>query len=241
MHKQYNYPNSYSKRRHDRHSVDAVSSRKIILRPFFVVACVLVIGSILQALVRSISPNDVVAKQSAALKGDLTKETRVAFPVLDTSTLTQTQKNLLSVARKEYVHGATTGDDYAKKYSEGFNEPWCANFISWIRNEAGAPFVHKNTGYWRIPGVATLRDYFASSNAYHFVDGYTPKPGDVAFYYGITPDGNNNEHVAMVLGIRNDTLITIGGNEGEKGEMKIRYDKLSLGSKGLVGFGELKQ
>ena len=78
-------------------------------------------------------------------------------------------------------------------------------------------------------------------NAYHFVDGYTPKPGDVAFYYGITPDGNNNEHVAMVLGIRNDTLITIGGNEGEKGEMKIRYDKLSLGSKGLVGFGELKQ
>lgn len=83
----------------------------------------------------------------------------------------------------------------------------------------------------------TLISYYQQYDAYHAVGEYTPVFGDVAVYIGETPDGDSNEHVAIVLAVESDTLITIGGNESDKGILQIRHDKLAEGEKGLVGFG----
>ncbi len=145
---------------------------------------------------------------------------------------------MLEVMKQEYAKQPTSYDSTVLEYTEGVKESWCADFVSVVRFEAGKPFVNQETGYWRIPGVQSLRDYYAASNAYHFVGTYTPKFGDVAFYFGETPDGQNREHVAFVLSVNGDTITTLGGNETDKGILQIRRDTLAEGVKGLAGFGE---
>lgn len=235
------YNRYYSSRRPANRRAAVVHQKKISIRPLLALACVLVTGVMAQNLVQALSPNEKPSQQAhAATMAPAVR--RPAFPAIDTTGLSATQKRLLAVAQAEYAHGAVSGDQYAKKYSEGFDESWCADFVSWMRNEAGVPFAHPDTQYWRIPGVATLRDYFVSSDAYHMAAGsYTPKLGDIAFYFGVTPDGSSREHVAMVLEVKDGKLVTIGGNEGKKGEMKIRSDTLEPGVKGLAGFGELRR
>lgn len=163
---------------------------------------------------------------------------RTPFPVVATANLTSIQKRLLLVAKQEYTKNPTSYDANVMKYTEGFRESWCADFISWMRDEAGIPLTHPKTGYWRIPGVSTLRDYYQASNAYIAVGDYTPKLGDIAFYEGETPDGESSEHVAMVLSVDGDKVTTIGGNETNKGIVQIRTNKLATGERGLVGFGK---
>lgn len=241
MQPQSHHNRYYRSSRLDNRRSAETRQKKISLRPVLVVVCVLIAGLMAQNLAKALSPAEKPSQHSHAVANTPSTLKRPAFPVIDTTGLSATQKRLLAVAQAEYVHGAVSGDHYAKKYSEGFDESWCADFVSWIRNEAGVPFAHPDTEYWRIPGVGTLRDYFAVSDAYHAAESYAPKLGDIAFYFGVTPDGNSREHVAMVLGVKDGKLITIGGNEGKKGEMKIRSDPLKPGTKGLAGFGELRR
>lgn len=160
------------------------------------------------------------------------------FPSLDSRLFTSTQQKMLSLMKQEYAKHPVSFDETILSYTEGFRESWCSDFISWVRFEAGKPFENPETGYWRIPGVQSLRDYYASTDAYHLVGAYTPKFGDVAFYFGETPDGTNREHVAFVLGVQGDVLLTLGGNETTKGILQIRSNKLIEGERGLSGFGE---
>lgn len=159
------------------------------------------------------------------------------FPGIDEKNLTAVQKRIVAIARSEYTKHPTGYDQNVMRYTEGSREPWCANFISWVRDQAGIPYEHPTTGYWRIPGVSTLRDYYRQSDAYFAAGEYVPKLGDVAFYEGDTADANSSEHVALVLGVEGDKLITIGGNETDKGILQIRYNKLAENERGLVGFG----
>jgi hypothetical protein len=165
------------------------------------------------------------------------KPTQKPFPALDTTDLTPSQQRMVRLLRQEYAKQPMSYDSTVMKYTEGFKESWCADFISWVRFEAGVPFEHQETGYWRIPGVQTLRDYYMDSDAYRHVGEYTPKFGDVAFYFGETPDGNSREHVAFVLSVQGDTITTIGGNETDAGILQIRTNKLQEGERGLTGFG----
>lgn len=156
---------------------------------------------------------------------------------IDTDGFSSTQLKVLTVLREEYVKNPVEFDDTILAYTEGFEESWCADFLSWVFNEADTPFTHPDTGYWRIPGVLTLQAYYEQQDAYHDIGEYTPVFGDVAFYFGETPDGSSAEHVAMVLAVEGDTIITIGGNETDKGIIQIRTDTLREGEKGLSGFG----
>lgn len=128
------------------------------------------------------------------------------FPLIDESKLTAVQKNLVAIIKSEYAKHPTGYDESVMAYTEGIKEPWCANFISWVRDEAGIPYEHPTTDYWRIPGVSTLRDYYRQYDAYFVVGDYVPKLGDVAFYEGDTADSNSSEHVALVLGVEGDKL-----------------------------------
>ncbi len=165
------------------------------------------------------------------------KKSQTPFPSLDTTSFTIAQKRLLEIITQEYLLQPESYDDNVMKYTEGFEESWCADFISWVRMEAGRPYISEDTDYWRIPGVVSLKDYYAASDAYVMVGSYTPKFGDVAFYFGETPDGKSREHVALVLDVKNDTLVTIGGNETDRGILQIRTNDLREGERGLTAFG----
>lgn len=212
--------------------------KSFALRPLVIVGVLVVFA----LFMRGNQQNDVkVAAVSPTVAMPSTSQTtpaRAPFPALDQTTLTPVQRRLLALAKDEYAKNPVSYDTTVMHYTEGFKESWCADFVSWLRNEAGVPFEHPETGYWRIPGVSTMRDYYRAYNAYFAVGEYTPKLGDMAFYEGETPDGQNSEHVAMVLGVTDDTtLLTIGGNETKKGIVQVRTNKLALGERGLVGFG----
>lgn len=94
---------------------------------------------------------------------------RAKFPDVDETERRSTQQRILRLARAEYAKNPQSYDKTVLKYSEGFEESWCADFISWVRSEAGAPYQHSTTGYWRIPGVKTLQDYYRTYDAYFAV------------------------------------------------------------------------
>ena len=151
-----------------------------------------------------------------------------SFPNVIEAELSPLQLRIVDLLRKEYA-----AQPEGLKYSEGSTEPWCANFVSWIRKESGAPLNNPVTGGWRIPGTLTLRDAFVASGKWHpYGDGYTPKTGDVAIYDGFGPHG---QHANFVVRYIDGTLITIGGNE--VGSIR-RQDYTLDGTLGVLGCGQ---
>lgn len=215
------------------------SSKSEIKKVWFVMVLVLLMG--LFVMNRPSTAKQLTAPSASmgvAEDAASSKPQQPVFPDIDVTGFTPIQRKMLEAMKVEYAKQPMSYDKTVLEYTEGTRESWCADFISVIRFTAGKPFVNKETGYWRIPGVQTLRDYYAASQAYHFVGTYTPKFGDVAFYFGETPDGSNREHVAFVLDVKGDVLVTLGGNETDKGILQIRSNKLAEGERGLAGFGE---
>lgn len=203
------------------------------------VTAVILVGLYLMSRTHTTAITQPQAKVAAAeTKIEVKKAQQAPFPTVSTEEFTPVQLKMLEVMKQEYAKQPTSYDNTVLDYTEGTKESWCADFVSVVRFEAGKPFINHETGYWRIPGVQSLRDYYAASDAYHFVGSYTPKFGDVAFYFGETPDGENREHVAFVLSVNGDAMTTLGGNETTKGILQIRRDKPADGVKGLSGFGE---
>jgi len=151
------------------------------------------------------------------------------FPNVDESTLTPTQVKIVAILRTEFA-----AQPAGTKYSQGVSEPWCADFVSWVMNEAGLPFTNPHSGSWRIPGTMTLRDYFIAKGKWRpYGGGYVPKTGDIAIYDGNGPHG---QHTNFVVRYASGDLITVGGNEA--GAIH-RQDHAFNDDLKVVGFGEL--
>ena len=151
-----------------------------------------------------------------------------AFPEFEGSSLSDDVKALLSLAKAEYENPQP-----GTFYANGVQEPWCADFVSYLYKEAGHPFQNPNNGNWRIPGIYTLKEYFRSIGAWHPEPDYLPKPGDVAIYDG----GFFGGHTNLVVEVGEDYMITLGGNEDNAiflGKFNWRDSKY-----GLQGFGHL--
>ncbi len=151
------------------------------------------------------------------------------FPEVDAAGLNERQTRVVELLRAE--HAANPG---GAKYSEGVREPWCANFVSWIMREAGAPLANPNSGHWRIPGVYTLTEFYQKAQLFQPRDGaYEPKVGDVVLY---SPSSKYGQHTNIV--VRNDSgrLTTVGGNEG-LGVVGVRV--VDTTHAGIVGYGVL--
>lgn len=150
------------------------------------------------------------------------------FPDVDPTTLSAGQQRIVDILRAEFdvQYPGTT-------YAEGVEEPWCADFVSWVMREAGRPFANPHSGSWRIPGVATLEEYYRSID--RFVDvgsDFRPAIGDVALYSAASPFG---QHTNIVVAVDGDVMTTIGGNEANE----IRVSTFTIGEDpGLVGFGK---
>lgn len=105
---------------------------------------------------------------------------------------------------------------YCKKYIDGLGqtnwcEEWCADFASWVYNQAGYPLRQGST--WRIPAVATIRDLGDQIKGegrfdYH-TSGYTPQIGDLVIH-----EKGGSSHVNIVVGVSGNTITMIGGDQG---------------------------
>ena len=76
------------------------------------------------------------------------------FPDIDTTNLSPTRQKIISLAKTEFK-----AQSAGAKFSQDAEEAWCANFVSYIMNQAGAPLKNPHTNGWRIPGTFTLREY----------------------------------------------------------------------------------
>lgn len=148
---------------------------------------------------------------------------------------------VVEVAKQQYQKnkGFREYDGDIKKYTTGRKEPWCADFVSWVYKTADSPFRDGGEGGWQYPSVVILKDYFDKKHEFFKPGEKVPEPGDVAFYIGAdTPDGGSAQHVNIVIEVKGDKMITIGGNESDqimKSERNIK-----LGAQSLAGFGRYK-
>ena len=149
------------------------------------------------------------------------------FPDIDTANLSPTRQKIISLAKTEYK-----AQSAGAKFSQGAEEAWCANFVSWIMHQAGAPLKNPHTGGWRIPGTFILREYYEATGRFKSANsGYQPLPGDVAIYRNSPVFG---DHTNIVLKNDNGALTTVGGNEANRIRVFINHDKRY---DGLLGYG----
>ena len=151
------------------------------------------------------------------------------FPDIDTANLSPTRQKIISLAKTEFK-----AQSAGTKFSQGAEEAWCANFVSWIMYQADAPLKNPHTGGWRIPGTFTLREYYEANGRFKSANsGYQPLPGDVAIYRNSPVFG---DHTNIVLKNDNSVLTTVGGNEANRIRVFVNRDKQY---DGLLGYGVL--
>ena len=149
------------------------------------------------------------------------------FPDIDTANLSPTRQKIISLAKTEFK-----AQSAGAKFSQGAEEAWCANFVSWIMYQAGAPLKNPHTGGWRIPGTFTLREYYEANGRFKPANsGYQPLPGDAAIYRNSPVFG---DHTNIVLKNDNGVLTTVGGNEANRIRVFVNHDKQY---DGLLGYG----
>ena len=150
-----------------------------------------------------------------------------AFPNIDMANLSPTRQKIISLAKTEFK-----AQSAGTKFSQGAEEAWCANFVSWIMHQAGAPLKNPHTGGWRIPGTFTLREYYEATGRFKPANSdYQPLPGDVAIYRNSPVFG---DHTNIVLKNDNGVLTTVGGNEMNRIRVFTNRDKQY---DGLLGYG----
>lgn len=161
----------------------------------------------------------------------LVGERLTSFPAIDRTALTPAQTRVVDAAAAEFADPRT-----GPGYSEGNEEPWCANFVSWVLRAAGTPLANPNSGSWRIPGVYTLQEYYTKTGRFAAAgSGYRPVTGDVILY---SPESRYGQHTNIVLAADNGTLTTIGGNEGDAVGIE-RWNPAAVPDIHIVGYGRL--
>jgi hypothetical protein len=149
------------------------------------------------------------------------------FPDIDTANLSPTRQKIISLAKTEFK-----AQSAGTKFIQGAEEAWCANFVSWVMYQAGAPLKNPHTGGWRIPGTFTLHEYYEAASRFKPANsGYQPLPGDVAIYRNSLVFG---DHTNIVLKNDNGVLTTVGGNEMNRIRVFTNRDKQY---DGLLGYG----
>ena len=147
-----------------------------------------------------------------------------AFPDIDTANLSPTRQKIISLAKTEFK-----AQSAGTKFSQGAEEAWCANFVSWIMYQAGAPLKNPHTGGWRIPGTFTLREYYEAASRFKPANsGYQPLPGDAAIYRNSPVFG---DHANIVMRNDNGVLTTVGGNEANRIRVFVNQDIYRLRKK----------
>lgn len=125
------------------------------------------------------------------------------------SSLSAVRQSVVCTARAELAKWQTSSPPSFTTYTDGNNEEWCADFVSWIYMTAGHSFTGGESGGWRWPGVYNLANVMPGQNSgftNHTEKTYAPKPGDIAIH--------GSDHTNLVVAVSGNSMTTIGGNQG---------------------------
>ncbi len=112
-------------------------------------------------------------------------------------------------------------------------EAWCADFVSWVFNQAGTPFTGGVDGGWRLAGAVGIEQWFQKYGIWvnNGPSAPPPQPGDV-FYTPV--DGG---HVGIIVSVSGNSVVTIEGNAAPEVESFPYSDYRATD---LAGWGRIK-
>lgn len=147
-----------------------------------------------------------------------------------TQDLSPVRQNIVCIANQELAkwnsHQLKPGTDFYV-YSQNSPEDWCADFVSWVYNQAKYPLSIDAT--WRIPAVDTIKSIGEKNQNFHWhpSSGYTPRPGDLAIH----TSGSDNYHVNIVVGVSGNQVTLVGGNQSSNdfNQSVVSKDQSSFG------------
>ncbi len=152
----------------------------------------------------------------------------------------QIRSNIVCLAQSEYAlwqeGKLRPGTDF-HKYSQGRGEEWCADFASWIYNQAGIPLKPTNEG--NVPAVRTVYEIGNNDSRFEYHpsnSGYTPRPGDLAIH---SSAGNAFYHVNMVTAVAGGKVTIIGGNQSGTAFSNSKvssYDMANFTAEDTIGY-----
>ena len=83
--------------------------------------------------------------------------------------------------------------------------------------------------YGREAYVPNMRDWFAARGLFKLNGTYTPKPGDLVFFWGET----TVKHVGIVVDVSGNRITTVEGNSGPGDTQVMMYNNRG----GIYGYG----
>jgi hypothetical protein len=125
--------------------------------------------------------------------------------------LSSTRQNVVCIAEQQLADWSAPNFNIATgflQYSQGNYEEWCADFASWVYDQAGYPLQPDPN--WRVPGVAAI-EALGGNGMFVFhpeASNYIPQPGDLAIHWNPP-----YEHVNIVVGVSGTTVTLIGGDQ----------------------------
>lgn len=147
------------------------------------------------------------------------------------------RKKLVDIAAKE-VGTKEEGENAGAKIVEyrkavtgagedaNANEPWCADFVSWVFKQAGVPIGKEGAGDdWTV----SLKQW-AEGNGRWRDKSAPPQPGDMIMF-DWEGDGKV-DHVGMVDHMEGNTIHTIEGNSSDQ----VKRNTYDMGSGKVLGF-----
>ncbi len=140
-----------------------------------------------------------------------------------------TASKVIQIAEGELALGAKEENESYLKYTNGVRAEWCAFFVSWVFETAGAGFEGGT-----ISTASGIMAYGDERGWFHPKGeaGFVPQPGDIAVYKeGLMPFPS---HVNIVVSYESNTntYTSIGGNESNT----IKKASYSAELPALTGF-----
>lgn len=116
------------------------------------------------------------------------------------------------------------GTELLLKYIEsnnGKSQPWCADFVSWVYNQAGDPLTSSSQN-WDYSSVIQIFNMAQNSTSFTYhssTSGYTPAVGDIAIHEILPPPGKqatsqNFYHSNLVVAVTGSQVTLLGGDQG---------------------------
>jgi hypothetical protein len=97
--------------------------------------------------------------------------------------------------------------------------PWCAYFVSWVANQAGAPIFDGGAGHGSVDALYAWAQ--RNGRAYTAGSGQQPKPGDLIVF---------DEHIGLVESVLpNGQIRTIEGNSSDRVSERVHPPGAALG------------
>lgn len=154
---------------------------------------------------------------------------------------------VIQIAQQELDKHPVEYDANVLRYTDGREEAWCADFLSWVYMTAGTPFTGGQSGGWRIagsfiPGQATNVVWTSRSE-----NKFDPKPGDFVLVYSSVSatsgviDGRPVGHTGVIVSVNGDTIVTIEGNSGNTVKQNTYHNWILGGTtQEILGWGHIQ-